>query len=142
MCLNLFFRSDEWKVKHVWGPLTPRAAPPQLPVVAAVLHARLLPVAAALVVAAAAAAVRGLGACRPGGGGVSAFWTAALGSGGCMWEEQRAGPAARRVCHGLGAGGGLDWRRGLEGRSHKTLSRVQLKFLKDDLRAHWQPESG
>ncbi len=35
---------------------------------------------------------------------------------GCMREGQRAGPAARRVCHGLGAGGGLDWRRGLEGR--------------------------
>ena len=55
------------------------------------------------------------------------------GSGGCMWEGQRAGPAARRVCHGLGAGGGLDWRRGLEGRSRGTCSRGQLKFLKDDL---------
>ena len=50
-----------------------------------------------------------------------------------MWEGQRAGPAARRVCHGLGAGGGLDWRRGLEGRSRGTCSRGQLKFLKDDL---------
>ena len=55
------------------------------------------------------------------------------GSGGCMWEGRRAGPAARRVCHGLGAGGGLDWRRGLEGRSRGTCSRGQLKFLKDDL---------
>ncbi len=51
----------------------------------------------------------------------------------CMWEGQRAGSAARRVCDGLGAGGGLDWRRGLEGRSRGTCSRGQLKFLKDDL---------
>ncbi len=50
-----------------------------------------------------------------------------------MWEGRRTGPAARRVCHGLGAGGGLDWRRGLEGRSRGTCSRGQLKFPKDDL---------
>ncbi len=55
------------------------------------------------------------------------------GCGGFRWEGQRAGPAARRVCHGLGAVGGLDWRRGLQGRSRGTCSRGQLKFLKDDL---------
>jgi hypothetical protein len=68
--------------------------------------------------------------------GLRSIWVLG-GSGGCMWEGQRAWPAARpgRVCHGLSTGGpgGLDWRRGLEGRSRGTCSRGQLKFLKDDL---------
>ena len=49
-----------------------RRPPLQLPVVAGVLHARLLP--AVVVVVALSAAVRGLGACRPGGEGVSGSW--------------------------------------------------------------------
>ncbi len=87
------------------------------------IHARLLPAVAV------EAAVRGPGACRLGR---RCIWVLD-GSGGCMYEGQRTGPAARRICHGLGAGGGLDWRWGLEGLSRGTWSRGQLKFLKDNI---------
>ncbi len=55
------------------------------------------------------------------------------GTGDRTWEGQRTGPSARRVCHGLGAGGKLDWRRSLEGRLRGTCSKGQLKHLKNDL---------
>jgi hypothetical protein len=58
-----------------------------------------------------------------------------------MWEGLRTGSAVRRVYNGLGAGGGLDWRRGLEGRSRRTCSRDQLKLLNDVLVLENSPRS-
>ena len=84
-------------------------------------HARLLPAAA--VVAALSAAVRGLGACRPGGEGVSGSWAdlaAACGRDGGL-GRLRAGSAMGWAREGGWTGGGV-WRAGRAGHARGVSS--------------------
>jgi hypothetical protein len=86
-----------------------------------VFHARLLPAAA--VVAALSAAVRGLGACRPGGEGVSGSWAdlaAACGRDGGL-GRLRAGSAMGWAREGGWTGGGV-WRAGRAGHARGVSS--------------------
>lgn len=84
-------------------------------------HARLLPAAA--VVAALSAAVRGLGACRPGGEGVSGSWAdlaAACGRDSGL-GRLRAGSAMGWAREGGWTGGGV-WRAGRAGHARGVSS--------------------
>ncbi len=84
-------------------------------------HARLLPAAA--VVAALSAAVRGLGACRPGGEGVSGSWAdlaAACGRDGGL-GRLRAGSAMSWAREGGWTGGGA-WKAGRAGHARGVSS--------------------
>ncbi len=97
--------------------------------VAGVLHARLLP--AMVVAVVLSAVVRGLGACRLGGGGVSGSLADLAAARGKDSElgRLRAGSVMGWAREG-GWTGGKVWRAGL---LRGTCSRGQFKLLKDDL---------
>ncbi len=110
----------------------PRAAPPQLQVVAGELHARLLP--AAVVVSALSAAVRGLGACRPGGGGVSGSWVdlaAACGRDSGL-ARLRTGSAMGSAREGGWTGGGV-WRAGRAGHAVEIRTSSSCAYPFNDI---------